>query len=132
MMKKYLVSGFALLVSACATSYQPSYIYSEILVVNNSRELIQDVTISVPKTGRVFSCGNIAPLGVCSNRFGKRRYNFDPIKIDWGFGNEARQTEEFVVPVPAYFSTGVVLKGVLEISPQGDLKAYFDQDTPSF
>ena len=129
-MKKYLVIGIVLVISACSTSYKPMYMYNEILVVNNSRELLQEVTITVPGTVRTFSCGNIAPLGICSNRFGNRRYEYNPIRIAWVFGNNARQTEEFVVPVPATFGTGLSLRGVLAISPEGQLSAYFQQETP--
>jgi hypothetical protein len=102
----------------------------EIAVVNNSREMIQQVTVSVPDTGATFSCGNIAPLGLCSNRMGKRRYEYNPIKIDWVFGNTAGQTKEFVIDVPSYFSTGVPLRAEIAFSPEGELSAYFEQETP--
>lgn len=128
-MKKYLAMGGVLLASACATKYQPSYMYNEILVVNNSRELLQEVTITASGTGRTFSCGNIAPLGICSNQFENRRYQYNPIQISWVFGNFAQQTEEFVVPVPDSFATEVPLKGVLAISREGQMAAYFQQET---
>lgn len=130
MMKKILLLCCAVLVTACATSYRPSYIYNEILVVNNSKEMIQQVTISVPSTGATFSCGNIAPLGICSNRMGKRRYEYNPIKIDWVFGNTPGQTGEFVIEVPAYFSISGALRAVLAFSPEGEISTYFEQDTP--
>lgn len=98
-MKKCLVIGIVLVVSACSTSYKPMCMYNENIVVNNSRELVQEVTITVPSTGRTFSCGNIAPLGICSNHFDKRRYDYNPIRIVWAFGNSTQQTDEFVVPV---------------------------------
>lgn len=128
-MKKSLLLGCALLVAACATSYQATYMIDEIQVINNSREMIQQVTVSVPSTGATFSCGNIAPLGLCSNRMGKRRYEYNPIKIEWVFGNTAGQTEEFVIDVPSYFSTGVPLRAEIAFSPEGELSAYFDQET---
>lgn len=130
-MKKLLFPGFALLLTACAsTEYRPSYMIDEIQVINNSREMIQQVTVSVPSTGATFGCGNIAPFGICSNRMDKRRYEYNPIKIDWVFGNTSGQTEEFVIDVPAYFSTGVPLRAVLAFSPEGELSAYFEQETP--
>lgn len=117
--------------SACATSYQSSYSYNQILVVNNSRDLVQDVTIEVVDTGRVFNCGNIAPFGICSNRFGKRRYERDPIQISWAIGDTSSRTESFVVEVPATFYPGIALRGVLDIAPDGSVSAYFEQDTPN-
>ena len=131
MMKKYLIVALGLMGSACATTYQPSYYYNEILVVNNSKELVQDVTISATNNGRVFSCGNIAPFGICSNRIGKRRYEQNPIQVSWTFGGSSNQTEAFVIKVPATFYTAFPLRGVVAIEPDGSISTYFEQDTPS-
>jgi len=130
-MKKYFVLVFALLAASCATSYQPYYFYNEILVVNNTRELIKDVKIEAVNGGRVFSCGNIAPLGICSNRFGKQKYESNPIQISWAIGDTSRKTESFVVDVPATFYSAIALRGVLDIAADGSISAYFEQDTPS-
>lgn len=130
MKKNYLILMAGLLLSACATGYNPTYHYNEILVVNNSRQLIQDVTISASESGRQFSCGNIAPLGICSDRFPRRRYEQNPIRISWVFGGSAGQTSEFVLEVPATMSTGLPLRGVLAISPKGEIAAYFEQEDP--
>ncbi len=120
-----LISG--LLLSACATSYELPYFYNEILIINNSRELIQDVSIRAGESGRMFSCGNIAPRGICSDKFPKRRYMKNPITIAWVFGSIARQTDEFILEVPATFDTELNLRGVLEITPRGSILAYFEQ-----
>lgn len=117
-------------ISSCAVTSERSYFYNEIRVVNNSSQLIRNVTIRVPSKGREFSCGNIAPLGLCSNRFGKRSYERNPIQISWTFGNRSRQTDEFIVEVPATLYAGIALIGVLEITPGGAVRAYFDQNTP--
>jgi hypothetical protein len=131
MMKGTIFLAVALLFSACATSSDnaPRYTYNEVLIINNSKELIQNVTIRSADNERFFSCDNIAPLGICSNRFGRRPYKQDPFSIEWVFGNRARQTDEVTVKVPAYSSPGVPLRGVLEISPQGTITAYFEQDS---
>lgn len=132
MLEKYIIVMVALLLSACATgsNYAPAYTYNEILIINNSKELIQEVTISSAATGRSFSCGNIAPLGICSTKMAPRRYGNNLLRIDWVFGNRARQTDELSLAVPAYFQPGLPLRGVLEISPQGEISAYFEQDSP--
>ena len=129
-MKNSVVLIFSVLGSACATPFQPAYTYNEILVVNNSRELIQDVTVEVVSTGRMFSCGNVVPFGICSNRFSKRRYERNPIQISWAIGDTSSKTEAFVVEVPATFYTGYALRGVLDIAPDSSISAYFEQDTP--
>lgn len=119
-----------ILLSACATVYEPQYNYNEILIINKSRELIQDVKISASESGRGFSCGNIAPLGICSNKIPSRQYMKNPIQIAWVFGSSARQTNEFVLEVPATMDIALPLRGVLEISPQGSVSAYFEQGSP--
>ena len=129
-MKNYSILLLGLLLSACATGHEPRYFYNEILIVNKSRVVIQDVTISADETGRMFSCGNIAPFGICSNKIPQRRYMKSPITLAWVFGNTARQTEKFVLEVPTAMSIEFPLRGVLEISPSGSVSAYFEQDTP--
>ena len=129
MKKNHIILIIGLLLSSCATSYESPYSYNEILIINRSRQLIQDVTISAAGTNRTFSCGNIAPLGICSDKFPERRYLKNPIRIGWVFGNTSGQTDEFVLEVPTTFSAEIPLRGVLEISPQGSISAYFQQDT---
>ncbi len=130
MLKIFIGGLLVLLAASCATGYQPQYSYDEILIVNNSRQLVQNVTITVAGTGRVFSCGNVAPLGICANKFARRPYLNNPLRIAWEFGNIVRQTGEFVLEVPAILHTAFPLRGVLEISPEGEIAAYFEQDSP--
>ena len=94
MKKNYSILIAGLLLSACATSYESPYFYNEILIINNSREMIQDVSIRAGESGRIFSCGNIAPLGICSDKFPRRRYMKSPITIAWVFGSIAREDED--------------------------------------
>ena len=130
-MTKYFYTAIAgLIFAGQAAAYQPNYIFNEILVVNNSNETIRNVTLRDKSSGQVYSCGDIVPLGICSNRFGKRRYAKNPIEIEWAFGDRARQTDEFVIRAPAYHVVSIAMSAVLEISEQGSIEAYFDQDTP--
>ena len=128
MKKNHTILILSLLLSSCATIYESPYSYNEILIINRSRQLIQDVTISAAGTNRTFSCGNIAPLGICSDKFPERRYMKNPIRIDWVFGNTSGKSNEFVLEVPPTFSTALPLRGVLDINPQGLISAYFQQE----
>ena len=131
-MKKVTINVAAtLLLSACATgsNYAPTYTYNEFLVINNSKELIQNVTVKSADTDIVFSCESIAPLGICQDRFTRRRYKEGPFSIDWVFGDSVRQTNEVGIQVPGYNSPGIPLRAVLEISPEGAIKAYFKRDS---
>jgi hypothetical protein len=131
MMKYYILLALVLLLSACATGsgQGPPYTYNQILIVNNSKELIQEVTISSTATDRSFSCGNIAPLGICSNRTGKRHFKEGQFRIDWVFGNNAPRSDQLTLTVPAYYSVGLALQVVFEISSQGEISAHLEQDS---
>ena len=117
------------LIAACATSYQPTYYYNEIRVINNSSQILRNFSIRVPATGGEFSCGNVAPKGLCSNRFGKRKYQYNPIEVEWRYGGNPLQTQEFTVPVPGTFTLGLAIQGVVEVSENGEMRAYFRQET---
>ena len=128
-MKPLLISlSAAFLLASCATSYKPQYHINEILVVNNSREIVQDVSIRSTATGRVFACGNVAPLGICSDRFPKRRLDEGPIVVEWTLGGE-RGSATLPVDVPAYFVTGRLLRGVLDIGADGSVAGRFEQES---
>lgn len=131
MMKETIFVAVALLLSACATGtgQGPNYTYNQILIINNSKELIKNVTIRSADADSFFSCDNIAPLGICTNRFGRRPYRQRPFSIEWVFGDRVQQTDVVTLKVPAYDSTGVPLRGVIKISPQGSMSAYFEQNS---
>jgi hypothetical protein len=133
MKKQTIIVAVALLLSACATgsNHAPTYTYDEIQVINNSKESIRSLTVTTAESGGIFSCENIAPLGVCSDRFTRRRYKEGAFSVDWVFGDSVRQTNEVGIKVPAYNSPGIPLLVVLEISEQGELSAYFKQVSPN-
>jgi hypothetical protein len=54
--------------SSCA-ALGPSFSYNEVIVLNLARVAVRDVVISAMDSGRMFSCGNIAALGICANKF---------------------------------------------------------------
>ena len=130
MKKETIIVTVVLLLSACATgtNHAPTYTYNEIMVINNSKESIRSLTVTTAESGGIFSCENIAALGVCSDRFTRRRYKEGAFSVDWVFGDSVRQTNEVGIKVPAYNSPGVPLIFVLEISPEGVMSAYFKQD----
>jgi len=113
----------ALTLSACATSYNPRFRINEVVVNNNTRETVRDVTIRT--NDRVFSCGNIAPLGICSNRFAGYVFQTNLVDIEWSLGNDVPRRQSLEVSVPASISVGRPLQGILDIEPQGTIEAYF-------
>ena len=91
----------------------------------------QDLTIRVSDTGRKFNCANIAPKGFCSNRFKQRRYEYQPIEIEWTFDGRTRKTESFVVDVSPNLYLGRALRGVIKIRPGGEISAGFVEFRPN-
>lgn len=131
MSKQTFIAVGALLLSACATgsNYAPTYIYNEFRIINNSKELIQNVSVKSAGSDRVLRCESIAALGFCQQRLAARRYKQGPFTIDWVFGDSVRQTNEVGIDVPAYSSPGIPLILVFSISPEGAIKAYFRRDS---
>ncbi len=130
MMKKSLLAGTVLLLSACATTYQPSHIYYQFEVVNNSDQTLSDVRVTLTGVGRSFDCGDIGPLRNCFRGFGKRRYVDEPIKVDWAYAGGSRQSSEFVIVPPSTYATGIPMRAMIDVSPEGEMTAYFKQYSP--
>jgi len=119
-----------LMLSSCATMSGPTYTYNEVVVLNTSRAPVWDVTISATDSGRVFSCGNIAPRGICSNKFRPQTYQGSPIQITWVIGNGQRHSKTIELELPASFVAELPMRGVLVIDSQGAIKAYLQQEPP--
>ena len=77
-----IVIALAGLLCSCAATPKPVFSYNEVVILNQSRNQVSDVTISAMDSGRMFSCGNIAPRGICSDRFRAQPYQGKPIQIE--------------------------------------------------
>lgn len=116
--------------SGCATIRGPAYSYNELVILNQSRAVVRDVAISSTETGGLFSCGNIAPRGICSNRFAARPYRGSPIRIDWAIGNGSRHSKTIALAPPTSFVPELPMRGVLVIGDRGGIDAYLQQEAP--
>ena len=108
----------------------PTYTYNEVVILNQSRMSLSDVTISASESGRVFSCGNIAPRGICANKFRPQPYRGDPIQIALMTGDGRRRSETLELTLPASFVAELPLRGVLVIGSKGEISAFLQQDAP--
>jgi hypothetical protein len=118
------------LLSSCATLQGPSYYYNEVVVLNQSRTVVRDVEILSTESGRVFSCDNIAPRGICSNKFQPQLYRGSPVQIAWAIGDGSRRDEIVELELPADFVPEIPLRGVLVIGARGAISAHLQQDSP--
>lgn len=118
------------LLSGCASLPAPAWYYDEIVVVNQTRSLVRDVEITAPQSGRVFACGNIAPRGICSNRFRPQAYSGNPVRVAWAIGDGRRRDETVVPELAPGLLPEIPLRGVLVIGAQGGITAFLQQDRP--
>ena len=117
-----------LLLTGCAGSLRPPFVIDEVMVHNKTGLTLKQVRIRDVERNRVFECDNVAPQGICSNRFRPRPYRGNPIEISWSTGGETRQSEAFVARVPDYLDPGRPVRGVLVIGRGGGAQAFFEQD----
>ena len=132
MVRLILLASFTLALTACAGSgiHAPGYTYNEILIVNNSDEVIRNVKVTAADNRVVVSCEQIAALGVCSKRFGRRPFTQAPFVVESTFGSNTPQVDEIAIQAPAYFSPGLSVRAVFEYSTQGVISAHINQETP--
>ena len=128
--KPVFVFALVCLLSSCVTVPVPVFTYNEVVIINQLRIPLQDVTIAASESGRVFSCGNIAPRGICSNKFPAQPYYGNPIQVSWLVGNGKRHNRTIELVLPESFTPQIPLRGVLEIGAQGAMSAYLEQEAP--
>ena len=119
-----------MLLAGCSSTQGPTYTYNEVVILNKSRMPLSNVTISAAESGRVFSCGNIAPRGICANKFRPQPYRGEPIQIALVTGDGRRRSETIELTLPASFVPELPMRGVLVISSRGEISAFLQQDAP--
>ena len=128
------LAGFiasALLLCGCASvPVGPTYYYDEVVVLNQSRYVVRDVQIASTNSGRIFSCGNVAPRGICSNKFSPQIYQGKPVRVAWRFDEGDINSQVFELALPPSVVSELPLRGVLVIGANGGVRAYLQQDKP--
>ena len=130
--KSVFVFALVSLLSSCVTvtAPEPIFSYNEVVIINQLRILVQDVAIQASESGRVFSCGNIAPRGICSNKFPAQPYYGNPIQVSWVVANGRPYDKTIELLLPESFTPEIPLRGVLVIGAQGAISAYLEQEAP--
>ena len=115
------------LLSSCASISKPYY-YNEIVVLNNTQQLIPHVVIRAKETQRMFGCRNIAPEAKCSNKIKKIEAKNSPLKITWTYNGAERTTSNFKIKIPENMLKSIPLRGVLALQSDGTVKFWLEQD----
>jgi len=129
-MKKLVTMLACGLMTACAISYNPSYSFNEVQVVNLTGATITDVRWQVINSSKALSCPEVAKFAMCADRFPYRRYPQQGIELSWNHVDGSRKSNMPNPPVPAYFLTSFPLRIVMELSEDGNVKAFYEQDEP--
>ncbi len=118
-----------LFLNSCASISKPYY-YNEIVVVNNTNQLIPHVVIRAKETHRMFGCRNIAPRAKCSNKTKKKEVKNNQLKITWTYNGVERTTGNFKVKIPEHMLKSIPMRGVLALQSDGTVKFWLDQNKP--
>lgn len=124
----FLFMSFLFLIS-CASISKPYY-YNEIVVLNNTNQLIPHVVIRAKETQRMFGCRNIAPGAKCSNKTKAKEIKNSKLKITWTYNGVERTTGNFKVKIPENMHKLIPLRGVLALQSDGTVKFWLEQDKP--
>lgn len=130
MSKSHTILLFGLLLSSCATNFDPTYYIDEIVVHNKSEELVHHLTLGASGTEPVLNCAEIAPAAICRDKFPRRPFMRNPLQVTWAFGNAPARSEAFTLETPATLSFGssFPLRAIVEIAADGSITTYFEQD----
>ena len=121
-----------LLITACATGYNPRYYYGNIEVANLSGAEIRNVEVQIGETGRNLRCDSVAKNALCQERFGKRPYpEQEGLRLSWQDGEGNSQSQQLNPSISATMTLGQALQLMLDINEDGSVKAYFRQDSLS-
>ena len=130
-MKKLSILLLALTGVGCAMTYNPTYFYNEIQVVNGTSGAITGVNLRVGGSERTLICDEVVKNALCDDRFGKRRYPQQGLELSWIHGDGKQKSQQLNPAVPAYLVTAYPLRVMLEILEDGTVKAYYDQNVMS-
>ncbi len=129
-MKKLSILLLSLSTVACVTGYNPTYYYNYIQVVNLTGGSIVDVKVQIGESGRTVSCDSVLKNALCDERFGRRRYPQQGIHLSWTHTDGSRKSQLLTPAISVIYYSAFPLRIMLEISENGSVKSYFEQEEP--
>ena len=130
-MTKLFLILLSLSTFACATGYNPRYYFNEIQAVNLTSAMITDVTIRVADSPKTLACAEVAKNAMCADRFGKYPYPQQGIELSWTHTDGSRKSDSFAPAIPVTYNSVFPLRIVMEVSADGSVKPFYEQDEPS-
>jgi len=116
------------LISACATGFNPRYYYGSIEIDNLTGETIRNVRVEVGPGGHVLECAEVTRNRICHQRIGKQLYPQAEVMLTWetADGRQMSAQENPSVPITLVYSQPLRL--LMDIAADGSVKFYFKQD----
>ncbi len=125
MIKQILMLLASLVFLSCAVIEAPYY-YNEIVLRNNSDELVKDVKILSMKTNRMIRCANIPPGSQCSDKFPKRKRVKSNLSITWTHRGKTHQEDNIVLNIPDDYDRSIPMRGVLIVNKDSTLMIFVE------
>ena len=117
------------LISACSTDFNPRYYYYGIELANLTGETITNLDIQVGADGRQLTCDEVTNNRICHERFGKRPYPTDGVRVSWQNASGETLTRELNPSVPITMVPSLAVGLVMEIDENNEISARFRQES---
>ena len=127
-MKTLTLVALCLAVSACVTSYNPRYYYSNIEVANLTGDTIRNVKVQIGPEGRTLECAEVTNNRLCQQRYSKRIYPKAMIQLNWQTSDGQQMSAQMNPSVPLTLVPSHSLRVMMDIAADGSVKFYFKQD----
>jgi len=116
------------LISACATGFNPRYYYSDIEIDNLTGETIRNVRVEVGPGGRVLECAEVTKNRICQQRIGKLLYPKAEVMLTWETADGRQMSAQENPPVPITLVYSQPIRLLMDIAADGSVRFYFKQD----
>ena len=127
-MKSLILILLTLAITACNVGYNPRYYYNSIKVANLTGETLRNLSVQVGPEGRRLECAEVTDKRLCDERFGRRPYPQALVEISWQDSDGKQSIQQVNPPVPLTLVPSLPIRLMLDIGPDGAIKAYFQQD----
>ena len=125
-MRLVLVFASSLLLAACSVGFSPRYYFHSVEISNLSGGAISNLEVRVGE--RFVRCATLAKNALCHERFGKRPYPQQAIRLSWQDADGNLQVQQTNPTVPLTLPPSKGLRVMLDIASGGSVQAYFKQD----
>jgi len=130
MLRCMVVLSLIFVTSCSTTGYDPRYRFNNVQAVNLTGASITNVEIVVFDTEKTIVCDDVNANAMCAERFPSRPYPKQGIRLSWTDSTGTERTETMNPHIATFFNSAFPLRVVMEVSADGSVKAFYEQDEP--